>query len=73
MLKSLDIVQTIIREVAEYENVPPDDLPPVEDMIPIDVRYILADEQADRSETLHFTYLWYQITVQPSGAVTVEP
>lgn len=73
MLKSLDIVQTIVREVAEYENVQPEDLPPIEDMIPIDVRYILADEQADWSETLHFTYLWYHITVQPSGAVTVEP
>lgn len=72
-MKSLDTARTIIHAVAEYENVQPEDLPPVKDWVPLDVRHKLVDNQADRSEPLHFTYLWYQITIQPSGEVTVEP
>lgn len=35
-----DTVRTIVNAVAEYENVQPEDLPPVEEWVPIDVRQI---------------------------------
>lgn len=71
-MESIDVAQPVVRAVAGYENVEPDDLPPLEESVPIDVFHKLKDVQ-NRSEPLHFTYLWYQITVQPSGAVAVEP
>lgn len=71
-MESLDVAPPIVRAVAGYEKVDPGDLPPVEDSVPLDVFHKLKDVQ-NGSEPLQFTYLWYQITVQPSGEVAVEP
>lgn len=63
----------IRRMVADCEGVRPEDLPPLEEWIPLDVRHRLADGQDERSDSLRFRYLWYEITIHPSGEVTVTP
>lgn len=73
MAQSHDVTESIVRTVAEHENVSPDDLPPLEEKIDLETLRQLEDAESRLTKRLEFMYLFYQVTVQPDGEVTVVP
>lgn len=73
MAQRPDVIESIVRSVAEYENVSPEDLPPLEEKIEAGTLRQLGGAERRLSEPLEFSYLFYQVTVQPGGDVTVTP
>lgn len=73
VVQSSEITETIIKTVADYENVPPDDLPPLADKVDVETYHKLTASDGQLDEPLEFEYLWYQVTVQPDCEVSVTP
>lgn len=73
MAQSHDVTESIVRTVAEHENVSPDDLPPLEEKIDFETLRQLEDAESRLTKRLEFMYLFYQVTVKPDGEVTVVP
>lgn len=64
----------VIREaVASSEGVAPSDLPPIEDDLSRSELAELPVSWGDLNEDVTFTYVWYRVTLYPSGEVIVEP
>lgn len=65
--------KAIVETVAEYEDIPQEELPPLEQWLDPQTLHKLIDDQNDRTESLRFSYLWYQVTVSSTGEITVTP
>lgn len=63
----------IVDSVAESEQAPPEVLPSLEDWLDPETFTDLTSTGSGRTDPLEFTYLWYQITVDPTEEVTVHP
>lgn len=66
-----DVTRTIVNTVAEQEGVSPEELPSLEENINAEAFSQLTDTHGPPPEPLEFTYVWYQVTVHPSGEVTI--
>ena len=66
-----DVPTYIVERIAEAEEVAPDDLPPLEEVIPATAFHRLTDPGGLPPERLEFSYLWYEIIVEPGGDVTI--
>lgn len=73
MAQSSEITKSIVETVAEYENASPENLPPLADKIDSETFHQLTATDCKLPEPIEFTYLWYEITVQPDGGVTITP
>ena len=73
MAQGQGVTESIVRSVAEYENVSPEELPPLEEKIPLNQFEKLTAPESRLSEPMEFEYLWYQVRVHPDGEVTVTP
>ena len=73
MALSSDVTKTIVSRVAEYEQCPPEKLPALEEKIDSDTYRQLMSCEDPLHGPLEFEYLWYQVTVEPDGEVTVRP
>lgn len=71
MAESSDVPKTIVDTVAEYEQCPPEILPSLEEKIDSETYRILTTGEGQPTEPLEFTYLWYQVTVLPTGDVVI--
>lgn len=67
------MTKTIDKSVAEYENVRPDDLPPLVDKLDGETFQRLTTMEGQLTGPLNFEYLWYDVTVLPDGEVVVTP
>lgn len=73
MAKSTDVTNEIVTTVADYENVSPNDLPPLEDKLDSETYHQLDSVQSELTEPLTFEYLFYDVTVLPDGEVIATP
>lgn len=73
MAQSSEITKTIVETVAEYENASLENLPSLADKVDSDTFHQLTVTDCELTEPVEFTYLWYEITVQPDGEVTITP
>lgn len=73
MTQAEEVTRTIVQTVAEYENVRPDDLPPLMDTIVAETVRRLTAMESQLTEPVTFEYLWYDVTVLPDGEVVVTP
>lgn len=73
MSQSSDLPRTIVRAVAELEEVPPWDLPPLEENVEPEIVHQLTDVQSRLPDELEFSYLWYQINVEAGEIVSIDP
>lgn len=71
MPDSSDVPTYIVECVAEAEEVAPDDLPPLAETIPPAAFHRLTGPGGLPPERLEFSYLWYEVTVEPGGDVTI--
>lgn len=67
------LTETIVKTVAEYENVSPADLPPLAERIDSETFHQLAATDRHLTESVEFSYLWYQITVDPNERISITP
>ena len=72
MAQSSDATQTIVYTAADYENTSPEVLPPLADKLDSETYNQLTASKRQLTERLEFEYLWYQVTVEPDGEVTVR-
>lgn len=68
-----EITETNGETVAEYENASPKNLPPLPGKINSGIFHQLTATDCEFTEPVEFMYLWYEITVQPDGEVTITP
>lgn len=68
-----DVPTRIVTTVADYEDVLPTDLPPLEDRLGSETYQQLEAIENKLSEPLTFKYLFYDVTVLPDGEVIVTP
>lgn len=73
MTQSSNTGTAIVETVAEYEDTSLQDLPSLEDWIDADTARKLLSDRSTWTEPLEFTYLWYHVTVSPTGEVTITP
>ena len=73
MAQKQAVTESIVRTVAEYENVSPEDLPPLEERIDSKTLTQLEGAESRLTEPLEFSYVFYRVTVQPDGEVNVIP
>lgn len=59
--------------VANSEDIHPRELPELEDWVRSDVFHQLTVPERDQDKTFEFSYLWYQITIRPSGEISITP
>ena len=67
MSHSSESLKIIKKKIAEHEDVAPRELPDLEDWIGSSMFQWLIDTERGQTEPLEFTYLWYRITLYPSG------
>lgn len=68
-----EVANDVVEIVAEFENVGPDDLPPLCDYLDGETRERLTEMGSSATEPLTFEYLWYHVTVLPGEEVVVTP
>ena len=73
MTQSTDVTNEIVTTVADYENVSPNDLPPLEDKLDSEIYHQLDSVESELTEPLTFEYLFYDVTVLPDGEVIATP
>ena len=73
MTQSTDVTNEIVTTVADYENVTPNDLPPLEDKLDSETYHQLDSVESELTEPLTFEYLFYDVTVLPDGEVIATP
>lgn len=73
MVKATDVTDEIVATVADYENVSPNDLPPLEDKLDSETYHQLDSVESELTEPLTFEYLFYDVTVLPDGEVIATP
>ena len=73
MAQSTDVPNEIVTTVADYENVSPTDLPPLEDTLDSETYQQLDSVESELTEPLTFEYIFYDITVLPDGEVIATP
>ena len=73
MTQSTDVTDEIVTTVADYENVSPTDLPPLEDTLDSGTYHQLDSVESELTEPLTFEYLFYDVTVLPDGEVIATP
>ena len=73
MAQCTGVTKTIVNTVADYENASPEVLPPLADKLDSETYNQLTAGQPQPTEQLEFEYLWYEVTVEPDGEVTVQP
>lgn len=73
MTDSSDLVEGIVEIVAEYEDVHPEDLPTLEEVLDSTTFTKLTTRRSAQTEPIIFTYVWYDIIVDPDGAVAIMP
>lgn len=73
MAQSSDVMNEIVKTVADYENASPGELPPLAEMIDADTFQQLVSSESALTGPLTFEYLWYDVTVLPDGEVVVTP
>lgn len=66
-------VETVIETVAAYEEVQPADLPTLALSVDTATLTKLTTGWNDQTEPIEFTYVWYEVTIDPTGKVTVTP
>lgn len=67
----MDIVLSLLEEVADAEQSRPLDLPPLNDAIDADSLKQLIDT-LDQFETIQFTYCHYRIPVKGDGTIFID-
>lgn len=68
-----EVAKNVVEIVAEFENVGPDDLPPLRDYLDGETRERLTEMGGSATKPLTFEYLWYDVTVLPGEEVVVTP
>lgn len=63
--------EIIKNTIAGHEGVAPRELPDLEEWIGSSMFHRLIETERGQAEPLEFSYLWYRITLYPSGYVTV--
>lgn len=73
MSDSYSPIEAVIETVAEYEKVKPDDLPTLAYSVDSATLTKLTTRWDDQTEPIEFTYVWYEVTIDPTGKVTITP
>ena len=73
MAPSSSVTEYIVTTVADCENAPPDDLPPLAEELNTETFQQLVSFESELTEPLTFEYLYYDVTVLPDGEVIVSP
>ena len=73
MGQSFDPVAATREAVADQEEIPPEVLPPLDEWIESATFQKLMTDWHEQTAPVAFTYIWYAVTVYPSGEVTVRP
>lgn len=73
MSHSSDLVRTVVKAIAEHEEVPPADLPPLEGSIDSENFKRLTETEVQLTEKLEFSYIWYRITIEADSVVAIDP
>lgn len=73
MTQCTEVTKTIVNTVADYENASPEVLPPLADKLDAETYNQLTAGKPQLADRLEFEYLWYELTVEPEGEVTVQP
>lgn len=73
MAQCTGVTKTIVNAVADYENASREVLPPLADKLDSETYNQLTAGKPQPTEQLEFEYLWYEVTVEPDGEVTVQP
>lgn len=68
-----DVIDEIVSTIADFENAPPDVLPPLADKIDPEAFQQLVSAESELTEPLTFEYLWYDVTVQSNREIIVTP
>lgn len=73
MSPASDLTGAVVRAVAEHEEVPPSELPSLEDDVDAETFEQLTNAGARSTNGLEFSYLWYQIEVKAGRIVAIDP
>lgn len=73
MPRASDLTSAVVRAVAEHEEVPPSDLPSLEEYVDSETFQQLTDRGSPPTDGFEFSYLWYQIEVEAGRIVAVDP
>lgn len=63
----------VVEQVATSEQVSPEDLPAVAEAVSSKTFTRLTTEWIDQAAPIEFTYVWYRVTIAPTGEVTIRP
>lgn len=69
----MNVTQAIVQEIASLEGVEPGDLPPLYETIDPEALNRTLKSLSDGEGSFEFTYADYDVTVDSTGDVTVEP
>lgn len=73
MSQSSDLTSAVVQAVAEHEEIPPADLPPLEEFLDPETFHQLTKLGSRPTDELEFSYLWYRIKVEAGSIVAVDP
>lgn len=65
-------LQSVVETVAAFEEVSPEDLPALTDAVPSEIVTRLTTEWPNQTDPIEFTYIWYHVTVSPTGEITIR-